>query len=137
MKEKTIYWMIGIVGFLLVVSILNISNQTGKITENQELEPGAINACNACNYIGQEITIQGKIVDTFKYKNISIFLNFEKPYPNSCFTALIWSLDWNKFPKDPEDYYYGKIVRITGEVIEYEGAPEIILKDMSQIEIVR
>ena len=100
-----------------------------------EPEINVIGPCNAGNYIGEEKIVEGKIVDTYKYKTISVFLNFEKPYPNSCFTAVIWSDDWYKFPENPEDYYRGKIVRVQGEIIEYKGTPEIILKDMSQIEV--
>lgn len=96
-----------------------------------------IGACNAGNYVGEEKIVEGKIVDTYKYKATSVFLNLEKPYPNSCFTAVIWSSDWDKFPENPEDYYNGKTVRITGKIIEYKGTLEIILKDMSQIEVIR
>jgi micrococcal nuclease len=106
--------------------------------EEEEDEPDSveiIGACNAGNYIGEEKIVQGKIVDTYKYQTVSVFLNLEKPYPNTCFTAVIWSSDWHKFPENPEDYYDGKTVRIQGEIIEYQGTPEIILKDMGQVSV--
>lgn len=102
-----------------------------------ESSSGIIYACNAGNYINQEKTVEGKIVDTYKYRATSIFLNFEKPYPNSCFTVIIWASDWYKFSENPEVYYDGKTVRVKGKIIEYEGRPEIILKDMGQIEVMR
>ncbi|CAD7767192.1 MAG: hypothetical protein DNFNHJIP_00599 [Candidatus Argoarchaeum ethanivorans] len=39
------------------------------------------------------------------------------------------------FPENPQDYYEGKTVRVSGEIEDYEGTPEIILEDSSQIEI--
>lgn len=101
----------------------------------EDVELGVIGACNAGNHIGEEKIIEGRIVDTYRSKTNTIFLNFEKPYPNHCFTAVIFSSDIYKFPENPEDYYYGKTVRISGEIKEYEGKPEIILKSVGQIEV--
>ena len=100
-----------------------------KITGN------AIGACNAGNYYGREEIIEGKIVDASKSKTNTVFLNFEKPYPNQCFTAVIFSSDLVNFPENPQNYYEGKTVRVKGEIKEYNGKPEIVLEDTSQIEI--
>lgn len=94
-----------------------------------------ISSCNAGNYIGESKIIEGKISDAYRSKTNTIFLNFEKPYPNHCFTAVIFSSDIYKFPETPEKYYENKIVRIEGKIKEYEGKPEIILEDLSQIEV--
>ncbi|MEM7816778.1 MAG: hypothetical protein QXZ20_02590, partial [Candidatus Aenigmatarchaeota archaeon] len=93
-------------------------------------------ACDAKNYIGKNKTIIGKIVSSSRSKTNTIFLNFEKAYPNQCFTVVIFSSDLSKFPEMPEKYYYGKIVRVKGKITEYRGRPEIILKDPKQIEII-
>jgi len=93
-----------------------------------------IGACNAGNYINKEMIVEGKIADAYKSKTNTIFLNLEKPYPNHCFTAVIFSSDIYKFPENPEDYYAGKTARIKGMIKEYEGKPEIILEDVRQIE---
>ncbi len=93
-------------------------------------------ACNAGNYIGQEIIVEGKVVDTYyDSKSNTVFLNFEKPYPNHCFVGVLFSSDQYKFVQSPEDYYSNKTVRIKGEIKEYEGKPEIILETPNQIEI--
>lgn len=97
----------------------------------------AIGACNAGNYYGVEKIIEGKIIDGFKSKTNTVFLNFEKAYPNQCFTAVIFSSDLINFPEDPQNYYQGKLVRVKGKIKEYNGKPEIVLKDSSQIEIGR
>lgn len=94
-----------------------------------------IGACQAGNYLGEEAIIEGKVAGTYRSKTNTIFLNFEKPYPNQCFTGVIFSSDQYKFVQNPEKYYSQKTVRVRGEIKEYEGKPEIILKYPSQIEI--
>lgn len=79
--------------------------------------------------------IEGRVVDTYHdLKSNTVFLNLEKPYPNHCFVAVIFSSDQYKFVQKPEDYYLNKTVRVMGEIKEYQGKPEIILEDPSQIE---
>jgi len=94
-----------------------------------------IDACQAENYYGEEVIVEGKIVDTYRSKTQTVFLNFEKAYPNQCLTGVIFSSDQDKFGKKPEEYYLDKVVRIKGKIKEYQGKPEIILKDPAQIEI--
>jgi micrococcal nuclease len=94
-----------------------------------------IGACQAGNYYGKEMIVEGKIVDTNRSKTNTVFLNFEKPYPNQCFNSVIFSSDQYRFVQNPENYYLNKTVRIRGEIKEYQGKPEIILEDPSQIEV--
>jgi len=93
-------------------------------------------ACEAGKYLGRELIVEGKVADAYHdSKSNTVFFNFEKAYPNQCFTAVIFSSDLYKFVQNPEDYYLNKTVRITGEVKEYQGRPEIILETPNQIEI--
>jgi len=52
-------------------------------------------------------------------------------------TAVIFASAFPRFPANPENYYYGKKVRVSGNIKEYNGKPEIILNDPSQIEILK
>jgi len=95
-----------------------------------------VDACLAGKYLGRELIVEGKVVDTHRdLKSNTVFLNFEKAYPNQCFTGVIFSSHLYKFVQNPEDYYLGKIIRIMGEVKDYRGRPEIILETPNQIEI--
>jgi len=95
-----------------------------------------VGACQAGKYLGRELIIEGKVADTYHdLKSNTIFLNFEKAYPNQCFTGVIFSSNLHKFVQSPEDYYLNKTVRIMGEVKEYQGRPEIILETPNQIEV--
>ena len=94
-----------------------------------------IGACQAGNYYGKEMIVEGKVADGYRSKTNTVFLNFEKAYPNQCFTGVIFSSDQYKFVANPEIYYENKIIRVRGKIQEYQGKPEIILKNPSQIEI--
>jgi endonuclease YncB( thermonuclease family) len=111
-------------------------NLTWEKLTPEKLNVKVVNACFASNYIGKEIILEGKVVSTYRSpKSNTVFLNFEKPYPNQCFSAVIFNSDLYKFVKNPENYYLNKTVRVFGKIQEYQGKPEIILKNASQIEI--
>jgi len=94
-----------------------------------------IGACQAGNYYGKEVIVEGRVVATYRSKTNTVFLNFEKPYPDRCFSAVIFASDQYKFVQNPEKYYNQKTLRIRGRIQEYQGKPEIILKNPSQIEV--
>lgn len=109
--------------------------QWQKLT-TEKLGYDVVGACQAGKYLGRELIVEGKVVDTYHdLKSNTVFLNFEKAYPNHCFTAVIFSSDLYKFVQNPEDYYLNKTVRIMGEVKEYQGRPQIILETLNQIEV--
>jgi endonuclease YncB( thermonuclease family) len=90
-------------------------------------------ACDAYKYIGKNATVEGLVVTVKKTTKVA-FLNFERPYPDQCFTAVIFA---SKFSLFPDVYgYKDKRIRVSGMIKEYEGKPEIILESQSQIEVV-
>jgi micrococcal nuclease len=95
---------------------------------------GAIQACDAWKYIGKEMTVEGRVVQGTKSRTSTVFLNFGDSYPDNCFTAVIFSSDLGSFPENPQAYYSGRTVRVTGLIKEYQGKPEIILEKAGQIE---
>ena len=105
-------------------------------------EQGIISWEHAGDYIGEYKTVEGTIVTTY-YAETSggqpSFLDFHDPY-QGYFKCLIWGNDRpefiNQFPPDPETYFLGKRVRVTGEIESYKGDPEIILRSPSQIEVI-
>jgi hypothetical protein len=84
-------------------------------------------------FIGENITVEGTVSRTHNSGN-AVFLNFS-PDINDVFTAVIFPDDWPKFPAPPENLFAGKLVRIEGVIEEYQGTPEIIIKDPWQIEV--
>jgi hypothetical protein len=94
-----------------------------------------IDACQARNYYGKEVIVEGRVVANYLSKKNNLFLNFGNPYPNQCFSVVIFNFDLSKFGVGSEKYYDQKTVRIRGKIQEYQGRPEIILKEPLQIEV--
>lgn len=111
-----------------------------KNTTNWSLKPQGefklVEACQTSEEIGKKAIVEGRIVDSYQDDKV-IFLNFARPYPNSCFTAVIFSDSWSKFPQSPEDFYLDRKVRVKGQIEEYKNSPEIVLENKSQIDLGR
>lgn len=90
---------------------------------------------DAAKHYGEYTTVEGTIVATHNSGKVC-FLNFHPDYKRY-FTAVIFASAFSRFPANPENYYYGKKVRVSGYIKEYKGKPEIILNDPSQIEILK
>lgn len=96
----------------------------------------SIPTSKALNYIGMNKTVCGKVVSTYYARQSSgspTFLNFDLPYPNQLFTAVIFEEYRNNFKSKPEKYYKYKNICVKGVITEYRGVPQIILKNNSQI----
>jgi micrococcal nuclease len=118
-----------------IIEEKKVELQWEKLTR-EKLGYEVVEACEAGKYLGREMIVQGKVVDTYHHlKSNTVFLNFEKAYPNQCFTAVVFSSNLYKFVQNPENYYLNKTVRIMGKVKEYQARPEIILEEPFQIEV--
>ncbi|MFB0535794.1 MAG: OB-fold nucleic acid binding domain-containing protein [Anaerolineae bacterium] len=96
--------------------------------------PAVVSWQDAAQYYGQIVTVEGTVVGTYNSGKV-VFLNFDKDYENT-FKVVIFPDDWPKFPEPPEELFLGKKVRVKGLVKEYQGAPEIIVEEPEQIEVV-
>jgi len=89
----------------------------------------------AASHVGQTAMVCGMVAST-KYdahlRSQPTFLDFGKTYPDEVFTAVIFGSDRAKFGT-PETTFDGKRVCVTGQVRNYRGKPEIIVKDPSQL----
>ena len=90
---------------------------------------------DAAKHYGEHATVEGTIVSTHN-SGKACFLNFHPDYKRY-FTAVIFASAFSRFPPNPENYYYGKKVRVSGYIKEYKGKPEIILNEPSQIKILK
>ncbi len=55
-----------------------------------------------------------------------------RPFPNATFTAVIYGDHRGKFGT-PETALRGKRVCVTGQISDYQGKPEIVLTEPSQL----
>lgn len=84
--------------------------------------------------IGKEATIEGAIVAVRKTGKICN-LNFSENWKKD-FSAVIFASSFSKWSGGIEAQYRGKKVRITGKVTEYQGRPQIVVTEPSQIVVV-
>lgn len=92
---------------------------------------------DAINHISQYKTVRFFVKKSYD-SGKAVFLNSKNNFEErDNFTAVIFEKDKNNFPPQPADVYLGKTVEVTGRIEEYEGRAEIILKNSSQIKIVR
>ena len=96
--------------------------------------PAVVSWQDAAQYYGQTVAVEGTVVDTYN-SGQAVFLNFDEDY-KSTFTVVIFPDAWPKFPDPPEELFLDKKVRVKGLVKEYQGAPEIIVEEPEQIEVV-
>jgi hypothetical protein len=94
-----------------------------------------VSAEDAPRHVGETATVCG-VVASAKFASSTrsqpTFLDFDKPYPNAVFTAVIFGDDRPKFGT-PETSLGGKRVCVTGQIRDYRGRREIIVTDPSQL----
>lgn len=97
----------------------------------------AIDHHEAQEYIGQYMTVKGKVLSTYD-SGKAVYLNFGPDYRTD-FTVVIFRAYLPNFTVqgvDPVSSYRGKAIKATGTIREYNG-PEVIIRDPSQIEVMR
>ena len=114
--------------------------------EVQEISP-----MRAIGHVGEEATVCGTIVDSsfnVDEEGQPTILSFGGPHPFYVFAAVIPGSDRHKFPTEPESFYRGHGVCVTGvisETSEFTGddpdpddeihdIPQIIVRDPAQLE---
>ena len=92
---------------------------------------------NAVNHIGEYKTVRFFVKKSYD-SGKAVFLNSKNNFEDyDNFTAVLFKDDRNKFPSQPADLYLGKTIDVSGRIKEYKGRAEIILKDSSQIQVIK
>ena len=90
---------------------------------------------DAAGHIGETATVCG-VVASAKYeanaKSQPTLLDLGKAYPNAVFTAVVYGENRAKLGT-PETALRGKRICVTGKISDYQGKPEIVLTDPSQL----
>ncbi len=94
-----------------------------------------IRASQAGDYVGQFAEVCGVIADTNyarRSRGSPTYLNFDEPYPDHIFTAIVWGKDRRYFDYKPEELK-GHKACVYGKIETYQGKPQIILVRPNQI----
>ena len=96
----------------------------------------SVPAYNADDYIGEVVTIYGKVFDSYyAYENNELYLYFGDYYPYQDFSIVIPEQEARKFSRNPEQYFNKQHLSVTGYVTRYGDKPEILVRQASQIDL--
>jgi micrococcal nuclease len=84
--------------------------------------------------VGERVAAEGEIVAAYN-SGKACFLNFHEDFRRHL-SVVIFASDLPRFPREPEAFYKGKRLRVTGVVQMHEGRPEIVVEDPKQVEVV-
>jgi hypothetical protein len=139
-EEQILKAGIRLSGILEKVLINTNTTAPAPIQQSVQQKPGAtFTAAEAKDHTGEKITVCDKVFGTRFLENSNgqpTFLNLGAAYPNSPFTIVIFGTELANFKEKPEVFYNNKKVCATGLIKEYNGKPEMILSNESEIKIV-
>jgi alkaline phosphatase D len=99
---------------------------------------GAISPRDALRRVGQKVVIEMKVQATGQPKGGGrLFLNSEKEFRSELnFTVVLNAAAMKgKWAKATSETFKDKVIRVTGTVSEFRGAPQIQVDDEKQIEL--
>ncbi len=103
-----------------------------------QTEVKKITTAQVGEHVGEKVTVCGVVADARYLENSTskpTFLNFDKPFPNHTFTAVILPSARANFSEPPEKSLKGKNVCVTGTVKINKSRPEIEVTDASQVTV--
>lgn len=93
-----------------------------------------IAAKEAAKHLNEKVMVCDKVFGGKYLSNANITLvDMGGSHPNELLTLVIKGDDRKKFKNPPEEFFRGKKVCVTGQIIDYKGKPEIVITDPGQI----
>ncbi|MFJ7884685.1 hypothetical protein ACIQYF_14500 [Pseudomonas sp. NPDC096917] len=89
-----------------------------------------LSTTEASRHVGEKTTLCGRIVQIRETDKVT-YLNFDKPYPNSTVTAIVWNEHAKNF--SGVNQKTNSTVCIEGQISSYKGKPQITLRDRAQL----
>jgi micrococcal nuclease len=99
------------------------------------LEENKISALEAKNNIGKIRIVESEVISTYLTEKILI-LKCKNNFKIVLYKNNI-PPDMKDMARSPNKYFKGKTVRVYGIIKKYKGYPEIVVHDMSQLEILK
>jgi len=118
--------------FPLIVLATFIVLYPAQADDTNGASPAKIAATVADKHYGENRIVTGKVVQV-TIRPRTVFLNFERPYPDSPFTGVIFSRFTNQF--GDLSSLTNKSVEVSGLITNYQNKPEIVLTNASQLTI--
>jgi len=103
------------------------AQETDTNSPTKVISAGAVNL-----FIGETNTVIGKVVQVTVRGKV-VYLNLEKPYPDTPCAGVIFASKTNLF--EHLEKLEGKTVLITGKITAYHDQPQIVIDNKEQLEI--
>lgn len=98
--------------------------------------PDIVTWQQAKQYVGHEITVEGRIVDVGQSRNGSVnFLNFHRDWRGKFYMVMFDDLA-KTLDKSVAETFRGKLLRVKGMVEDHRGRPQIKILSMDQVQFV-
>lgn len=124
--------MVKTVCMRIVIALLLTAIAT-QLYAQKEIKPEEIK-----DHVGDSVMVQGKISGVrFFESNSRTLINVGAPYPNQVFTIVILPDVRSKLHVLPTSSDVGNIVWVAGRIELYKGKPQIVIKDVQQIDIIQ
>jgi len=91
-------------------------------------------------HIGEHVVFCGTPAQVSAPTNVKgdpVYLNFGGKFPHSTFSVVIWGDIAGKQRSKLEKRYTGKALQIKGYVMDRDGKPQINLRELGDIEVVK
>ena len=89
-----------------------------------------IGAEDAGRHYNESLTVTGMVAQVTLRPTI-VFINLDRPYPDSPFAAIIHSSATNQFGNLKR--LKGRSIEITGKIVNYHDRPEMVLDEAGQL----
>ncbi len=99
---------------------------------SRSLEPPLVPWTEAAGHVGERIAVEGEVARVVVRPKVA-FLNFDRDWKGKLSVVLFPNL-WPHYGDSLEEAFLGRRIRVVGEVVEYRGAPEIVVRSRWQIE---
>ncbi len=107
--------------------------QEAKSSEPKKEAPKKISAADAEKHVDETVVVTGKVAQVTIREKI-VYVNLDKPFPDSPFTAVIFARSTNQFGDLKQ--LKGKDVEINGKITEYRDKAQIVLDSKNQLKVV-
>jgi DNA/RNA endonuclease YhcR with UshA esterase domain len=118
---------------LAIGMMLALAAQLVPADQTNNVPPVKIGTADAGKHYDEEMIVTGMVAQVTVHPAI-VFLNLDKSFPDSPFTAVIHSEYTNDF--GDVTLLRGKSVEIQGKVKNYHDKPEIVLESTNQLKVV-
>jgi hypothetical protein len=121
-RMKICFWGLGI----LMLALPLAADPTGNTVTAK------IGTDDVKNYYGREMIVTGTVAQVSIRPKI-VFLNLDKPYPDSPFTLVIFPAATNQFGNLKS--LKGASVEVTGTITNYHDRAEMVLEKAGQLKV--